>query len=324
MKYVIVSGRQKNGGSIALHKLCSELSDMGQDARIFYVGPLCYYPFDSLGHMLANVWFYLYLCVWMILDGMMLAFARCFRFLEFVKNNGIFNGYAYYPIKNCRRKYLPFVDSNTVVVYPDVIYGNPLHARNVVRWQLYYPRYDMNSGAYGKDDVFFFFRALYADHTGILDPQILYLLTFDFDLYKNDNRSDRSGKCYFIRKGKDRNDLPVKYDGPVLDNLSEEKIVESLNRCEYCIFYDTASFYMTIALACGCTVIVVPEPGKTRADYVKQNEAWCGVAFGYDDKEISYARETAHFSIEYLYQMEHDNKAYVLNFVNRCNEKWRQ
>ena len=54
------------------------------------------------------------------------------------------------PIKDLPRKYLPWVDDNTIVVYPEIAKGNFLKAKNVVRWLLYHHTY--TDGEYDKEN----------------------------------------------------------------------------------------------------------------------------------------------------------------------------
>lgn len=59
----------------------------------------------------------------------------------------------------CKKKFgyrdserkMPLVDDDTIVVYSDTIYGNPLAAKNVVRWFLYYNRYENCKKVYGNN-----------------------------------------------------------------------------------------------------------------------------------------------------------------------------
>jgi len=58
VKYVIVSGRQKNGGSVVLHKLYEKLGEFGEEAEIFYVGPLKYYKLSNIVNFLKDILYY--------------------------------------------------------------------------------------------------------------------------------------------------------------------------------------------------------------------------------------------------------------------------
>jgi len=46
-----------------------------------------------------------------------------------------FTGYVNLTIKGCKRKLLPCVSKNTIVIYPESVYGNFLKAKNVVRYR---------------------------------------------------------------------------------------------------------------------------------------------------------------------------------------------
>lgn len=183
-------------------------------------------------------------------------------------------------------------EHNTITVYPEIYYGNPLHARNVVRWLLYYNRYPNDPYAYGKNDLFICFRQQFNDEKLNPNKYQLRMNHYDLDLYKRTNYGERHGKCYCIRKGAKRIDLPESFDGPIVDALSEEEKVKLFNQCEYFISYDTQTSYSSIAAMCGCISVVVPEPGKTREDYVTDEDNTSGIAYGFDEKEIQWAMET--------------------------------
>ncbi len=187
----------------------------------------------------------------------------------------------------------PFVGRNTIVVYPDYVYGNPLWARKVVRYFLYFNQFPGDERAYGKNDLFICFRKLFNDWD--LNPQGLEVCVsgYDLNLYKRTNYGKREGKCYIIKKGHNREDLPKEYDGYVIDQYYEEADkVRIFNETEYCISYDTQTAYSTIAALCGCISVVVPEKGKTRKDYLLESDKGYGIAYGFSDEEISYAKKT--------------------------------
>ena len=116
---------------------------------------------------------------------------------------------------------------------------------------------------------------------------------FDHDLYRQYNFGVREGDCYIIRKGSQRADLPNTFAGPIIDGLKETEIVEIFNKCKYCYCYDTQTFYASIAAVCGCIPIIIPEPGKTKKDYLNESEMYTpGLAWGTSQDEIEYAINT--------------------------------
>ena len=300
-KIVIISPRQKYGGAIVLHALNECLNNLGYDSKIFYTD---IYDIGNKG-IISELKFLL-------------------RYMKYcVKDFFVERKKKYYkPFHKINRKYFPFVGKNTLVVYPEKVYGNPLHAKNIVRWFLYYYKYSEDKNAYGKNDLFICYREQFNDWK--LNPNGYKLQTsyFDLNLYRRTNYGNREGKCYIIRKGKNRKDLPQKFDGIVIDNLSEQMKVEIFNKCEICISYDTQTAYSAIAALCGCLSVVMPENGKSRKDYLSNGEKEYGVAYGFSDEEIKYAKRTA-----CLIQKSYENRNSTCRkqtelFVDLCKQKF--
>lgn len=218
-----------------------------------------------------------------------------------------------------REQIFPVVSNDTIAVYSEGVYGNPLRAQKVVRWFLYHNRFPSNPEAYGKDDLFFSFREHFNDYN--LNPtcRLLTLLFFDKDLYKRTNFGKRDGVCYIIRKGKNRSDLPPKFDGPVIDDFPEKEKVSVLNRCKYCYDYDTQTFYSTIAAVCGCIPVIVMEPGKSKSDYLGAGDNDWGKAYGDSAKEIEHAINTRDLMIKSL-DFEKNNEENVDYFINEVEK----
>ena len=284
MKFVIVSTRQKFGGAIVLHTLCKYLTECGYDASVFYVGENYYSPKKKFRFWIKQTLF--------MINDLCKAQMVQLRGEKHYFGNPKFNGYVDLSIKGCKQKLWPRADDDTVVIYPDTVHGNFLKAKHVVRWFLYYNRYH-DEEAYGKNDLFVAYREIFNDEALNPKKRILNLAHFDLDLYKQSNFGSRKGRCYVIRKGKDRTDLPEHFDGVVVDSLPEREKVKVFNACEYCISYDTQTSYSAIAALCGCISVVVPEQGKTRRDYYFTDEEKYGVALGFSKEELGWSRKTA-------------------------------
>lgn len=313
MKFVIVSPRQRYGGAIVLHQLCLMLTQHGHDAKIFYTQVYAYKP-----HRHFEFW--IHWIVYLIKDILRLVCAKilgnaaaCFASL---------NGYSYFPVKGCKRKWTPFVSKDTVVIYPETVYGNFLHAEHVVRWLLYFNRFKNDPQAYGKNDLFICYRDVFNDNK--LNPlgNKVTLCYFDFDLYKNTiPLKSRVGTCYIIRKGASRADLPKTFDGPIIDDMTESQKVQMFNKCRYCISYDTQTAYMKVAALCGCIPVVMPEEGKSRKDYTSSPDY--GVAYGLSEEEIDFAVRTRDELLEWFKLVEIRNEENCNIFLKLVGDWYR-
>lgn len=186
-----------------------------------------------------------------------------------------------------------FDKENTIVIYPEVTYGNPLHAKHVIRWLMYHYPYSLKSKAYSPNDIFIAYRDVF--NSPVLNPEnvIVSQHFFNNKLYRQYNTGERRGNCYILRKGRNRDDLPREFDGPVFDdNMSQEELVKMFNTYKYCYSYDTQTFYTKIACICGCIPIVILEPEKKISDYLSPNEHHYGVAYGNTPEQIEYAIQT--------------------------------
>jgi hypothetical protein len=299
MKYIIVSPKSQTGGTTVLHALCQYLSELGINAKISDVNKVYYWLSWMFFSLKASV------------KSLLLKIVGEKHFAISIDMK-----------MKCKRKYFPFLGKNTIVVYPEIIFGNPLRAKNVVRWLLFYNKiYKEEDGktlGYDKDDVFFCYRKVFNDER--LNPyeRKLHIEYYDLDLYKRTNYGDRKGNCYIVRKGAGRSDIPKNFDGPVIDNLTEAEKVEVFNRCEYCISYDTQTAYSQIAAMCGCISVIVPEEGKNKYDYLKSDDTGFGVAFGFSKEEISYAIDTRDKVIDLYKRVNNSAMNSVEGFIEEC------
>lgn len=305
MCFVIVSTREEYGGNIVLHSLCRKLNQLGCDAKVFYINRGGYYRGRRLLYWFSWLRFTL-LDIFRSVVSRIKEISGCYR-------SECPSVYCNPLLKGCPRKILPWVETDTIVVYPDIIYGNPLRSNNVVRWFLFHNRWGAESGAYGKNDAFFAYRREFND--ALLNPNCKLLATpeFDFKTYHRFNYGSRHGVCYIVRKGRGREDLPNKFDGVVVDNLSEMDKVRVFNECETCISYDTETAYSQIAALCGCNSIVIPRKGD--------EERWItGVAFGSDLAQLQHQAETKGSVRPELEYKEQESIESAKSFIGFCQD----
>ena len=208
---------------------------------------------------------------------------------------------------------------NSIVVYPEITLGNPLNARNVVRWLLYRPglRFPYK---FGKDEMFFRTDE-FSDIPELTGgaPQ-LFLLTIN-STYRNENRRNRKGACFIVRKGKGKTPIKETEGAVRIDGMSHEDIAEIFNSCEIFYSYDEATFYSQYAAICGCLSVVVPGLFGSRAEWVNAHPiARYGVAYGLDDLE--HARSTGHRVMDMLREAELKGLQTVQRFVELTQKRF--
>lgn len=286
-KVIIVCYRGYSGGILALSLLCKLLVNKGIDARIFYVA----------NKPKKNEKMWKYWIKWTINEIRPYLYPLLIKLYSNKDNKHVkaYEKYILTPFEGLPIQRTPFFSKEkSIIIYPDSVYGNFLHGKNIVRWFLYFNPFQNDNKAYGKDDLFIAYREVFYDKNVAPEKNIITISHFDHQLYNHYNKGPRKGNCYIIRKGRFRKDLPKEFDGPIIDDLSEQDKVKVLNECEYCYSYDLQTFYSTIAAVCGCISVIVFEPGKTAEDYYSTDEInnHVGVAYGNTKEEILFAKDT--------------------------------
>lgn len=294
-KYIIYSSEfdEKSGGVIALHLLCHLLNERGEEA--------CIWPMEWVAprkKFLSNI------------RALMVYIKRFFR-----KGSGNF---ATHPdFKTPIAKYTDLKDS--VVIYPEVVFGNPLGSKRVVRWFLHKPGFWTGAINYGDDELYFFYNVQFNDKTINSDEtHLLKTIYVMDDLYKQVNFEEREGSCYILRKGKNR---PLVHDmeGSVLiDGLSHRETADVFNKMKYCISYDTQTMLSKYAAMCGCISIVIPEDGISKYEWRPRERDRYGIAYGFDDLE--WALATKNNVLDDFKEQADMTNFQVTRFVQKCEE----
>ena len=216
-----------------------------------------------------------------------------------------------------------------ITVYPEIIKGNPIKSKYVVRWLLHYPgHFNESYQSWNKNtDLFFSYEDWITKKSKEMGFRIDGRLTvthFNHDVLKNQNRT-RTGTCFTERKGalkgSNINDIPkdAKDITRLLKSGDIERMAEAFNKYESFYTYDEYTILSILAALCGCNSIIasqsrtIEEFHKLKLDYWKY-----GIAYGF--KDLERAKSTQHLLKDSLLEHERINYETVKDFIKFTKE----
>jgi hypothetical protein len=233
------------------------------------------------------------------------------------------------------------IDDNCVVIYCEGTGGNPLNAKNVVRWMLselgQNVPYEMVH-SWGKNELVYYFNS---------EPKFYYnpeklgsIYKFLNSLYINPcakqiNFEERSGVCYTIRKAHQIHKSGFQMVHPsnsfeITREHTQQQCIEFFNKYKWVVCYDSLTFYVVIAALCGCIPVVYKVNGLSKQEWIQTTAAaeYCkskgltnlyGIAYGREDME--YAQDTIHLVKEQWDDiLEFNKEKTIVSFINDIND----
>lgn len=214
-------------------------------------------------------------------------------------------------------------DENTVVIYPEIVFGNPLGVSKVVRWFLHQPGHFTQEIFYGTGELYFKFNSMIRDfelYNSKLSASELKVIHYPLETYNQINLPrEREGTCYMVRKGKHKS-LLHDDDSICLDGLTHTEIATVFKRTQRFISYDDYTAYSIFAVLCGCESVVVPEPGVSLEEWYPKESDRYGISYGDSKEQLLWAKSTkdkvrAHVNNEHQRSIEN-----VRNFIVECQD----
>lgn len=287
MKFIIYthSFDEKFGGVIVLHQLCHTLNNLGHEAYLWPNNKPLFTRSNFFNPSVLNRW-------------------RLSKFR--------FKTYPHFDTPIANKKDL----SDSIVIYPEIIHGNPLKAEKVVRWLLHKPGVNSERVQFEPVDLVVAYGKEFGNEDILIsDEQVLHLKFSMQNIYKQTNFSERSGYCHMVRKGQGKSPIHPE-DSILLDNLSHSEVSRIFNQCKYFISYDPYTYYSIYAVLCGCISIVIPDLGVTKKDWYPEEKSRYGRAYGMDD--IEYAIQTTPLLLTQIQAQNQDNIDSAYSFVQLC------
>lgn len=289
-KYIIYtpSFDENNGGAIVLHKLCDLIKKTGNDAYLW--------PEKKPLMKIKNLY-------------------QIYRYYKKILKKGSFKTFHLFDTPIAEEKDI----KDGIVIYPEIVSGNPLESENVVRWFLNKPGHLSRKINYGKNELYFFYLPAFNDkNINFNEDNLLKITFFRTDIYYQRNFRNREGSCYILRKGRERKIEHDLRDSILIDNLTHEEAADVFNKVKYCYSYDLYTLYTAYAVFCGCTVICIPEDGLSEKEWQSKEEYRYGRAYGVEN--IKKAEETKDLLFPYFRQEENNDNKSVERFIEKCEK----
>ncbi|WP_318469408.1 WavQ [Photobacterium leiognathi] len=297
-RYIIFapSYDDNSGGSIVLHWLCHLINKTELDCEA-YIFPQ-FLTFDMTLNPLDLMKNYL-----IMLKGYTLGRMR-------FKKNEKFNT-PFLPNKK--------IKDSDIVIYPESVSGNPLKAKNVVRWLLHKPAYHTGKINYNSNELYYkYSKGLVGDFNlfgSKISDLILNTPYYNIDLYFSNNFDTRCSTAYSVRKGIDKKLDKHPLDAICIDGLSHYEISAIFKKCKRFISYDLYSGYSLLAILAGCEVIIVPDDNLKKTDWIPEEELRYGLAYGFSMNEIEWANKTRHLRYEQMKEQSKKTENIVSEFI---------
>ncbi|MGV1941483.1 hypothetical protein ACQZ5D_13475 [Agrobacterium sp. 22-211-1] len=286
----------RSGGNIVLHYLAHRLRGVGVDAYVF---PLIDEASSDMPRLLRKLHKALTMCryIW---------------------------GYLPFKTHPALNTPLPSLSSlcRGIVVYPEIVSGNPLGLARVVRWILYTPRGHGVGEDFEKQipgEKVFFFQHPFIEHIDWIPREnCLRLQWHRDDIFNDPGPVERTEVCRMIRKGDAMtNSLPPGAEGAtMLDGKSNEEIAEVFKRARLFYCHDPYTMYCDYAALCGCLPIVVPPPGLSRTDWRPEKDR-LGIAYGDSAEQLDWAVRTRAGLIDRIRDLKRQEDGMLEHFISR-------
>lgn len=190
-----------------------------------------------------------------------------------------------------------FAKQGSWVIYPEIVNGNPLGAKNVLRWVLNRPGLLGGQTVYDSSEHIFVYSDVFAPYVNNTIRGKLYMPTLDRTLFfpPEEPNQPRGMTCYYVGKST--------YKPGHLDPLQAFEITRNTpprselgklfraSKVLYCFDNSTALIYE--ALLCGCQVIIIPDGTQTWEDYKTLELGVEGISWGKTDGLASEFTPTA-------------------------------
>lgn len=171
---------------------------------------------------------------------------------------------------------------DSIGVYPEITWGNPMNTKTVVRWVLNTPGKLRGPTEYPSTDLIFPFSELF-NSMNLPNERVLFFPILDTDLFRDEGK-ERDKVAYYVGKGwrfsfyeeTSQDSIEISRN----HTLDQTVLKDLLNTCKVMYSYDNITAMTEIARLCGCPAVIVPNGEFTKEQYDKHEFGWNGLGWG--------------------------------------------
>jgi hypothetical protein len=217
-----------------------------------------------------------------------------------------------------------------IIVYPEVIPGNPVNGPVVCRYVLNYPGFLGGDKTYAQDELIFAFSETLAKSVPDRNPTILYMPICDTNIFypPNDPAPKRTKKCFYaskylnVHKGKlfeiTKDCFEITRQLP--DSLTQLELADLLRESEILYCYEDSTI-ATEATLCGCPVVFIPNEFMQNEPLATKEVGLHGYSFGFNEKDILRAKESVHLAYKHYLETVNNFFPNLDRFISITQDK---
>ncbi|OGC23690.1 hypothetical protein A2291_04225 [candidate division WOR-1 bacterium RIFOXYB2_FULL_42_35] len=214
-----------------------------------------------------------------------------------------------------KRKAQKLIKLGAIVVYPEIVAGNPLGAKTVARYILNNPGLLGGEKTYDQAEILF----CYGKHLlqpGMTEDRILTIPAIRTDIFYRDDKVKRDID-YLVYFGKHPAvpGYPKKNIITMTKPSNPVKLGQMLRRCKKLISYDNLTALTTEATLCGCPVVMIPDGFRKRSDLENAEFGFNGIAWGESPEEWSEALASLDQAPKILEQVTQQTEKCLQSFI---------
>ena len=193
------------------------------------------------------------------------------------------------PLTTPKRVEKDLKSGRAVMIYPEVVSGNPLGAKHVVRWVLNQPGLLGGGRLFHPDEKVFSYSRVYLHSINNPVKGILYLPTIDRALfYPPEANTERNTIAFYVGKSSYKAGY---FDPKAATEItrtypdSRVKLADLLRRCRLLYCFDNSTILVYEAAMCGCPVVIIPDGTHSSWEYEQLELGTFGISWGPENLE---------------------------------------